>query len=367
MSLLRNGLPQGTEILTDFEDAPPGDIYYVVWGENYYCLLPNAESAKVRLDDLGLSRRLRLTNGIASINTGDFNVVPVTLSAPHGPIFPSIDRQINDVYFIAFPGSQKQIVLIHDRHTWDILCVAKTPMSDAAAAALLNEYEALSALQRLGKPFAPEPLALRRDQKGIYAGITLQSGIRGEPLPANDDAPIPKDVLDILFQLRNGSQINLGQFKNRLTQRARAHPGGEERYEMITRILSTVRHDGNVASSMFHGDFRPANMLRSDEGQICVLDWEFSSPQGIGFLDAARYLLEPGYRDEEVRSFERLFTARRLSLLEETKRLFFDGPQPSLWELLALHVVQHFLDRDQIFFGGRVDRMRAIIASDWPG
>ena len=370
-------LPPGSEILQDIENAPAEDIYYLAWSENYYCLFPNIEAAIPELDNLGIASRVLLNGNINSKNTDHYNFIPVVLSVPSGATFPFINRHLNDVYLIAFLGSAKQIILIYDRDGWDILGVAKSPTTEASAASLLNEYKALSVLQQAGTAFAPAPLAVGMDQKGLYASLTFQSALHGERVSKNIDQPIPKEIFDILFQLRNESYTSLTIAKDHLTRKAQillnydvlgqVLPNNKEVYQNIEQILSMVGHKENILSSMFHGDFKPSNLLRSDEGKIFVLDWELFQEAGVGFLDAARYVLEDGYRDDQVRSFEQLFTPRRVGLLEETRETFFDGSGPNLWELLALHVVQHFLDRIEVFKGGRrVDRMWAIMESEWP-
>jgi len=166
-----------------------------------------------------------------------------------------------------------------------------------------------------------------------------------------------------------GRTVSLRALAERLSQRIAAAGDAPAHWAPILALLQRVEGAEELPAAVFHGDFRPDNLLVDLSGRMVAIDWEFCDSHGMSGLDFARYVLEEGYRDPRVLSFEALFAARRLEWIERYRAHFFPGPVPSLDRFLALHFCQHYTDR-VLAFGrselGRGLRLQRIAASRWP-
>lgn len=79
----------------------------------------------------------------------------------------------------------------------------------------------------------------------------------------------------------------LAKLKDKLDRQINASDlDATSRYDLHTRLESMPRH-----KKLCHGDFDPSNVIITDDGSYCILDWAHAS-QGNAAADAARtYLL----------------------------------------------------------------------------
>lgn len=79
----------------------------------------------------------------------------------------------------------------------------------------------------------------------------------------------------------------LSKLKDKMNQKiAQADLEATTRYDLHTRLEGMPKHE-----KLCHGDFNPSNIILTDDGRACILDWSHAT-QGNASADAARtYLL----------------------------------------------------------------------------
>lgn len=158
-----------------------------------------------------------------------------------------------------------------------ILGYLKYAEKEAARRRLKQEHTMLSAL-----PVGIGPKAIKFGAMGDGEAL-LSSALPGELLPAT--LPVPEGVIHLLDRLISSP-----------TQRLEDHPwvrhlqsrGLPPRLNACLEALS----DRNWPVAIQHGDFAPWNLLRSSDGVVRAIDWEYGTPEGFPYLDLAYYILQ---------------------------------------------------------------------------
>jgi hypothetical protein len=110
----------------------------------------------------------------------------------------------------------------------------------------------------------------------------LSSVLPGELLPAT--LPPPKGVAVLLNSLIVSPPQPLKYHPWVLHLRSRGQSGLDSCLEALTG------RDWPVVIQ--HGDFAPWNLLRTSDGALGAIDWEYGTPEGLPYLDLAYYILQ---------------------------------------------------------------------------
>ena len=80
------------------------------------------------------------------------------------------------------------------------------------------------------------------------------------------------------------------QKRNAETVEIKEHPWVQRALQRVP-WLRKERLIGRFAVTRTHGDFAPWNILKQRGGDLTLIDWEFSDPDGVAGVDLAHYLL----------------------------------------------------------------------------
>ena len=179
------------------------------------------------------------------------------------------------VVLLGTPGPAQKITvqLWEDEIAVGYVKYAEKP---AARARLEQEGRILAALPT---GVGPRPLKYGALSDGV--GL-LMAPVDGNALPAR--LPPPTNVLEFLHTLRRAELFRLEE-----------HPWVQNLVAAHGRVIDLwleplARRSWCLACQ--HGDLAPWNLVRSGEGRLSAIDWEYGNTSGFPYLDLAYYLLQ---------------------------------------------------------------------------
>ena len=94
-------------------------------------------------------------------------------------------------------------------------------------------------------------------------------------------------LVDIQLEMHSKKCPLLNKLKDKMNRKiSQAELDATTRYDLHTRLEGMPKHD-----KLCHGDFNPSNIIITEDGSACILDWSHAT-QGNASADAARtYLL----------------------------------------------------------------------------
>ena len=195
---------------------------------------------------------------------------------------------------------QSVIVQIWDENR--IIGYVKYGANSIAVELLENEHRILKILPG---GLGPAPLKYGAFLNGA-ALVSLP--VPGRLIPAR--LPPPDDLEYFLRQLEGGNFTHIEDHP--YTAKVIRNDSSGELCRYIEPLAS--RRWPVVLS---HGDLAPWNLLRSNDGQIRAVDWEYADREGIPFMDTAYFILQVGklvYRwpPERTRQYAIEYLTRKL-------------------------------------------------------
>lgn len=156
--------------------------------------------------------------------------------------------------------------------------VAKVPLVDGAAAAILNEAEILRVL--LGKPSVPAPVF-----EDAATGIAAQTWLEGRVVSRE----LTTQHIDFLASLA------LENSPQRVSDRRELLVGYFDNADLpydgrvIHRALAMMKYDFPLPGFIEHRDFAPWNLKKLPDGSTGAIDWEWAVRDGLPCQDIFRY------------------------------------------------------------------------------
>lgn len=182
------------------------------------------------------------------------------------------------VGYIGNPSPTRKALLFFVDIDHQVRAVVKVPLCSSARAAIVHEGNILQKLRNR----IPVPRVIFSDAR---KGITAQSWVRG----ANAPRAFTRDHLELLMQLASDqSSSPLTERYEKLAPRCASLSGSVEP-SLIDRALSLLKIKEEMRRCMEHGDFTPWNLRRLMNGQLTVIDWEWSVEDGYPLQDICRY------------------------------------------------------------------------------
>ncbi len=182
------------------------------------------------------------------------------------------------VFSVGVPGKAQKITaqLWNDRH--QVIGYLKYSRKPIACDRIAREYAVLSQLQVQPRPLKFGPLS-----KGT---ALLIEPIPGKHISSGTLPPEP-EILTLLDQYAIAKPVPLNE-----------HPWVQSFQQTADPFaLKWLDALGNRPWPIvaLHGDFSPWNLLRSPNGKIFAIDWEYGLAEGFPYLDLAYYILQVAY------------------------------------------------------------------------
>jgi len=245
--------------------------------------------------------------------------------------------------------------------------VAKLPHEPAATAACSHEFDVLGQLEQDREGIAPRPIRAGHYTVGSFAlRYFCQSFVAGEhPDPADNDS-----LCDFLGRLRlPGQTVSLRRLADDLRPRVAALAVPDRSRERLLALLRRVCDERELPASIGHGDWWGRNMIRTPEGRLVGLDWEFSRTPWLGFLDLAQAGFIRDYLSRSRASLAEIHSPRKVRTIRTVGSRLSGHALPDMDQVLALHFCQHYVDRVEALGGLRSDGLRhldRLLLGPWP-
>lgn len=256
-------------------------------GEPRWMVLGNPRNALPVLSSWrpwNLGSRLRWRGALFAAATGVLPYLPGVKNSSFlvDPTYwshnlPELNSEAYIVIHVGNPSyTRKAILFFVDRGR--IRFVAKVPLTDAGAAAILNEAAVLSYLD--GRDSLPRMLF-----QDAQRGIAVQSWLEGKPV-ARGFSPAHIDLLKRLVS--PGRVVKISDFKPEIVAQVAALnlPFDET---ILGRALDLLDFDEPLPSFVEHRDFAPWNLKWIAKGRLGLLDWEWSISHGLPWQDICRF------------------------------------------------------------------------------
>jgi hypothetical protein len=200
----------------------------------------------------------------------------------------SSDWPLDEFVEDAIPQPCSAIVLVGARHParhltaqlrdgkGRVLGYLKYAETGASRRRLRQEWVMLS---NLPEGIAPEPVKFGPLGNGE---AILAKALSGKPPPAT--LPPPEAVIGLIESLPASSPMSLETHP----WVRRMRDGGMPELDTLLEPLA----DKAWPLTVHHGDFAPWNLLRTSDGTLRVIDWEYGVLEGFPYLDLAYYVLQ---------------------------------------------------------------------------
>lgn len=219
--------------------------------------------------------------------------------------------------YIGHPSPSRKALLFFIDTKERVRAVVKVPIDPAAKVAILNEAAMLNKMQHR----FPVPAILFSDQA---KGIAAQSWVRG----VNAARAFTSEHLELLMRLASErTSPPLIEKHEELALRCASVSGVVDPL-LCQRALSLLNIKDELRQCVEHGDFTPWNLRRLRNGQLTLIDWEWSVEAGYPLQDVCRYFYIQDYLfREDANVWDRLVTdpllveyCRRLDLSSSVVR-----------------------------------------------
>jgi hypothetical protein len=182
------------------------------------------------------------------------------------------------VIYVGNPSPTRKITLFFVGSDARIQAVAKTPLSNEAGPAILNEADRLAAFGDV--PYAPGILLRDRTR-----GISVQSWLHGSPVSRR----LTRAHIHLLDSLRIGeATTRVSDSRSALLSQLDATDLPFDR-ALLDRASELLQFDQPLPAFIEHGDFAPWNLKRLRDGSIGAIDWEWSLDRGLPCQDLCRF------------------------------------------------------------------------------
>lgn len=162
--------------------------------------------------------------------------------------------------------------------------VVKVFNGDYSASNVLNEALNQARVQETGLPI-PKLLEVTKIENKWAIISEYAQGQTLEKLMHDNMQKVSEylnEFVDIQIQIHSKKSPLLNKLKDKMKRKISQTDLDEAiKYELHTKLESMPKHD-----KVCHGDFNPSNVIVSDSGQICVIDWAHAT-QGNASADAA--------------------------------------------------------------------------------
>jgi hypothetical protein len=186
--------------------------------------------------------------------------------------------------------------------------IVKTPRSPVDDDGLRQEVSTITGLREslpeTLRSTLPGPIHLTR-----LAGqlVAIEPVLAGRPLDSlmSPEQPLERTIIETqmalaqqwLIQIQRAAPQRIGALDSAALRQhfiepleaARGHAAlsaAEERYlDQLIRSAHALEGSSTMPLYLYHGDFRPGNILVADGDRIAVLDWQFSRPFAPPLLD----------------------------------------------------------------------------------
>jgi hypothetical protein len=196
--------------------------------------------------------------------------------------------------------TQKAILFFLDRHS--IPAVAKIPLTEAAATAILNEAAVLRRMRK--KHIVPE-VVFEDPERGIAA----QSWVVGQPAARR----FGEEHLDFLLRLScEGHSARLSMYRDGMIALLQKLPWQKLEWQQIEAAVSLLDNEEDLPAFTEHRDFAPWNIRRLSDGSITLIDWEWAIEHGLPWLDVCRYFYIQDYLFQESKNVWELLKSHPL-------------------------------------------------------
>ena len=200
--------------------------------------------------------------------------------------------------YIGNPSPSRKAILFFIDARRRVQAVVKVPILPAAKDAIVHEALVLRKMeQRL-----PVPGVLFFDEA---EGITAQSWVQGVNIPR----AFTREHMELLLSLAAENPApRLAGTREDLERRSAGLSGMIES-SLLHRALSLLDTRDELRQCTEHGDFTPWNLRRLRNGELTLIDWEWSVEAGYPWQDVCRYFYMQAYLfDEGANVWNRLIS-----------------------------------------------------------
>src|SRR6266568_2477863 len=231
----------------------------------------------------------------------------------HLPEFP---EEWNVVIHVGNPSYTRKAIVFFVAKDGSVKFAAKAPLVVGADAAIMNE----AAMLNLVKGLMQVPRVVFQDSA---RSIVAQTWLEGRPVSRGfTDAH-----LDLLSLLANsGRSVKISDYRAEISSELEKTDLPFDR-AALARALEFLDFDAPLQSFVEHRDFAPWNLKWVRNGELGLLDWEWSVSDGLPWQDACRFFfLEDAHFSGNGRVWEAITTNE--FLLKYRQR--FDIPSAAL-------------------------------------
>ncbi len=184
--------------------------------------------------------------------------------------------------YIGTPGiSRKAVIHLVNPASWTCDAIVKTPLTEAARAAILREADVLTTLADENYGCAPRLLCV--DQERGVAAQTAFNGEVGSRRLIGGYWTLLRSLL-----LRGESTTIVGhaaEWREELLWAV----GCEADIRLMTAALPELCDADPLPACWVHGDFAPWNIRHLPDGRVVLLDWENAQRGGLPLQDAFHF------------------------------------------------------------------------------
>jgi hypothetical protein len=182
------------------------------------------------------------------------------------------------VLHLGNPSYTRKVIAFFLDQRSEVRAVAKLPLTEAAAAAILNEATILEHLQ--AKSPVPRVLFSDRDR-----GIAAQSFLHGAPTSRS----LTAKHIDLLASLAEpNATVRLSDFHDSfatwIARLALPLP-----HASLARALAFLEDTTELPAFVEHRDFAPWNVKRLPDGALTLIDWEWAVRGSLPWQDICRF------------------------------------------------------------------------------
>jgi hypothetical protein len=232
-----------------------------------------------------VSTRVRWTAVIAASSLGALSRLPGVITSRHlidlsywRRRLPGFENDWRPVLYIGNPSYTRKVTIFFVNGDRRFKAVAKVPLLDDSAQAILNEGDILKRLD--GADYLPRCL-LQDPQRGVAA----QTWLDGDPV-SRELKPAHLDLLG-RFAIAEGTMRVSGQRGSIAAELDKGDLPFER--DVLDRALEFLDYDQPLPVFIEHRDFAPWNLKRLPDGQTGAIDWEWAVLRSLPCQDIFRY------------------------------------------------------------------------------
>lgn len=287
-----NGLfPRGAHIVSDPEDVPPNERFWLVFGgSGLRWIIPQDSSMAIKVlrqwQPYSVLSFLSWKALLASYCHGYIRYFPRVVGVGVSEITKEnwghagwSGGTVTHATYIGTDGpARKAVTTLVDAKTGVPCSVVKTPLTNLASEKIIYEYDVLSHISANKKQIAPKPIFINREM-----GVSRQDYVEGFPTGRS----FSKLHVRYLQKLKeSGGATSVREQAERLTyDLLQANTVVDPLRNILIYRLSKLKSTTLLPSTINHGDFVPWNIKKIDSDNLIAVDWEDAILEGLPFFD----------------------------------------------------------------------------------